>query len=128
MFKEKVNAQRDGRTDAGRTAGHDISSLTYGQWSKKCFLFFYMYIDLLKLKAYKLFENSDADLSWLLFKETNLFYSQRMAHTVGRITAPLIIIKKYSEQYFEKKNPEISGFCLFSESVFIRIVNLGITG
>ena len=33
----------------------------------KCFLFVYMYIDLLKLKAYKLFENSDADLSWLLF-------------------------------------------------------------
>ena len=28
-----------------------------------------MYIDLLKLKAYKLFENSDADL----FKEANLF-------------------------------------------------------
>ena len=26
-----------------------------------------MYIDLLKLQAYKLFENSDADLSWLLF-------------------------------------------------------------
>ena len=25
------------------------------------------YIDLLKLKAYKLFEISDADLSWLLF-------------------------------------------------------------
>ena len=35
----------------------------------KCFLFAYMYIhvDLLKLKTYKLFENSDADLSWLLF-------------------------------------------------------------
>ena len=33
----------------------------------KCFLFVHMYIDLLKLKAYKLFENSDADLSWLLF-------------------------------------------------------------
>ena len=33
----------------------------------KCFLFIYMYIDLLKLKAYKLFENSYADLSWLLF-------------------------------------------------------------
>ena len=32
----------------------------------KCFLFVYMFIDLLKLKAYKLFENSD-DLSWLLF-------------------------------------------------------------
>ena len=27
----------------------------------------YMYIDLLKLKTYNLFENSDADLSWLLF-------------------------------------------------------------
>ena len=35
--------------------------------STKCFLFVYMYIDLLKLKAYKLFENSDADLPWLLF-------------------------------------------------------------
>ena len=36
-------------------------------FSTKCFLFVYMYIDLLKLKAYKVFENSDADLSWLLF-------------------------------------------------------------
>ena len=42
--------------------------------STKCFLFVYMYVDLLKLKAYKLFENSDADLSWLLFcKEANLY-------------------------------------------------------
>ena len=30
-------------------------------------------MDLLKLKAYKLFKNIDADLSWLLFKEANLF-------------------------------------------------------
>ena len=36
-------------------------------FSTKCFLFVYIYIDLLKLKAYELFENSDADLSWLLF-------------------------------------------------------------
>ena len=36
-------------------------------YSTKCFLFVYMYIDLLKLKAYKLLEDSDADLSWLLF-------------------------------------------------------------
>ena len=42
-------------------------SLTVILFSTKCFLFVYMYIDLLKLKAYKLFENSDADLSWLLF-------------------------------------------------------------
>ena len=34
---------------------------------KKCFLFVYMYIDLIKFKANKLFENSDADLPWLLF-------------------------------------------------------------
>ena len=33
----------------------------------KCFLFVYMYIDLLKLTAYKLFENSYADLSLLMF-------------------------------------------------------------
>ena len=31
-------------------------------------LFVNMYIDLSKLKAYKLLENTDADLSWLLFK------------------------------------------------------------
>ena len=36
-------------------------------FSTKCFWFVYMYIDILKLKACKLFENSDADLSWLLF-------------------------------------------------------------
>ena len=36
-------------------------------FSTKCFFSVNMYIDLLKLKAYKLFENSDADLSWLRF-------------------------------------------------------------
>ena len=41
-------------------------------FSTKCFLFVYMYIDLLKLKAYELFENSDADLSWLLFQRSQL--------------------------------------------------------
>ena len=35
-----------------------------------CFLFVYKYI--LKLKANKLFENSDADLSWLLFERSQL--------------------------------------------------------
>ena len=33
----------------------------------KCFLIVYVYTDLSKPKAYKLFENSDADLFWLLF-------------------------------------------------------------
>ena len=36
-------------------------------FSTKWFLRVYKYIDLLRLKAYKLFENKDADLSWLLF-------------------------------------------------------------
>ena len=36
-------------------------------FSTKCFLFLYIYIDLLKLGAYELYENSDADLPWLLF-------------------------------------------------------------
>ena len=38
-------------------------------FTTKCFLFvyMYMYIDLLKFQAFKLVENSDADLSWLLF-------------------------------------------------------------
>ena len=36
-------------------------------FSTKCFLLIYMYKDLLKLKAYQLVENSDADLSQLLF-------------------------------------------------------------
>ena len=53
-------------------------SLTVILVSTKCFLFVYMYIDLLvlKLKAYKLFKNSEPDLSWLFFfffKEANLF-------------------------------------------------------
>ena len=42
-------------------------SLTVILLGTKCFLFVYMYIDVLKLKAYELFENSDADLSRLLF-------------------------------------------------------------
>ena len=41
-------------------------SLTVILFSTKCFLFVYIYIDLLKLRAYKPFEYSDADLSWLL--------------------------------------------------------------
>ena len=36
------------------------------------------YIDLLKLKAYKLFEISDADLSWLLFLKKQTRILQRL--------------------------------------------------
>ena len=40
--------------------------------STKYFLFVYMHIDLLKLKAYKLYENIDAALFWLLFQRSEL--------------------------------------------------------
>ena len=36
-------------------------------FSTKCFLLVHMYIDLLKLKAYKLFGDGDGGLSWLPF-------------------------------------------------------------
>ena len=38
-----------------------------------------MYIDLFKLKAYKLFENSDADLSWPGVEINFFSYSQKIA-------------------------------------------------
>ena len=41
-------------------------------FNTNCLFFVYMYIDLLRLKAYKLFENIDADLSWLLFQRSQL--------------------------------------------------------
>ena len=44
----------------GFTYGHSIQY-------KLLLVRLHVYKDLLKLKAYKLFENSDADLSWLLF-------------------------------------------------------------
>ena len=56
-------------------------------FSTKRFLFVYMYIDLLKLKAYKLFENNDSDLSWSLFREVNLYFTPtclRLAANIQR--------------------------------------------
>ena len=45
-----------------------IVSLMVILFCKKCFLFVYMYIRRsIKFQANKLFENSDADLPWLLF-------------------------------------------------------------
>ena len=37
MFKEKVNARTDGRTDARRTTGHDISSLAFASGANNTF-------------------------------------------------------------------------------------------
>ena len=50
-------------------------SLTVTLFSTKCFLFVYMYIDLFKLKAYKLFENSDGDLNLSSILLRSLSYS-----------------------------------------------------
>ena len=50
-----------------------MASLMVILFIAKRVLFLYLYIGLLKLKVYKLFENNDADLSWLLFKEANLY-------------------------------------------------------
>ena len=65
----------------------------------KMLLFVYIYVDLLKLKAYKLFEISDADLSWLLFlkKPTCLLYGLTICpengyHGTKTIAETLILI------------------------------------
>ena len=50
----------------------------------------YMYLDLIKLKAHKLFEKSDADLSWLLFKEADLFST--MSKFVIRSSVVYVIV------------------------------------
>ena len=42
-------------------------TLTVILFSTKCFLLVYTCIDRLKLKTFKLFVDSDADVSWLLF-------------------------------------------------------------
>ena len=46
-----------------------------------------MYIDLLRLKAYKLFENIDADLSWLLFQRSQivlgLYFRSRASNKIS---------------------------------------------
>ena len=57
-------------------------------FSTKCFLFVYMYIDLSKLKAYELFENSDADLSWLLF------FLKKLSCWRGHQTSPTVVSLK----------------------------------
>ena len=54
-------------------------------FSTKCFLYVYMYIDLLKPIAYKLFEKSDADLFWLLFKEANLYIQYSLSNVVESV-------------------------------------------
>ena len=62
-------------------------SLMVTLFSTKCFLFVYMYIDLFKLKAYKLFENSDADLSChnqLVTENTIQSGAKGLASCVGR--------------------------------------------
>ena len=61
-------------------------------FSTKCFLFVYMYIDLFKLKAYKLFEKKVMHTSpGFFFKEANLFvFGFRLSTMISDITLLLI--------------------------------------
>ena len=52
----------------------------------------HIYIDLLKLKAYKLFENSDADLFWLLIQRSQLVLSWISHQVPFRVTDHIYII------------------------------------
>ena len=77
---------------------------TYGfiLFSTKCFLFVYMYIDLLKLQAYKLFKNSEAHLSWLLFFRSQLVLGFTTTSTVKVIFWRLVTHMRFlafSHQY-----------------------------
>ena len=63
---------------------------TYGHFIQyKMLLFVYIYIDLLKLKAYKLFENSDADLSWIFF-----FIRSQLVYWRGHQISPTVVSLK----------------------------------
>ena len=61
-------------------------------FSTKCFLFVYMYIDLSKRKAYKVFETSDANLPWLLF------YRSQLVEIKCHYTSPYSIKKIIAEK------------------------------
>ena len=102
-------------------------------FSTKCFLFVYMYIDLLKLKANKLFENSDADLPWLLYKkEANLyrillsFYGRweetlrSLGHGKRRVTS-LTPSKSYQVNACQIKAPKINSYYFLNPSFYFTI-------
>ena len=81
-----------------------MASLIVILFDTKCFLSVYMYIDLLKLKAYKLFENSDADLSlppFLKKKKSQLFDTDLTCDKDRAFYAWLTLSKKlYSTSSF----------------------------
>ena len=56
----------------------------------------HIYIDLLKLKAYKLFENNGADLSWLLFLKKTICYIQIPSFD-PHLECPLLILSEAHE-------------------------------
>ena len=57
------------------------------------------FIDLFKLKAYKLIENSYTDLSWLFFffKEANMFNTK--ANKIGAVNALECLVEGKSNSY-----------------------------
>ena len=80
-----------------------MDSLTVILFGTECFLFVYIYKDLLKIKTYKLFENSNADLSWLLFskkptcRKTNAMNrGVYMLFTFNQLAAALPITRRHN--------------------------------
>ena len=70
---------------------------------RKWFLFVYMYIyiDSLKIKTYEVFENSDADLSWLLFSKKPTCFclkgsndTKQLLLSASRIVIPFHLVAK----------------------------------
>ena len=93
-------------------------------FSTKCFLFVYMYIDLLKLKAYNLFENSDAELSLLLFlkKPTCLHVKEvsllNLYHTIPSFNDPVEKPKSPLKTLWEKEKMLVTNIFSFSHKVY----------
>ena len=88
-------------------------SLTVILFSTKCFMFVYIhvYIDLFKLKANKLFENSDADLSWLLFLKKPICLNVVLTLLLEKISLDqlyrIIKIRIVFHRIMSNKNPAI---------------------
>ena len=66
-----------------------------------------IHVDLLKLKAYKLFKNSDADLSWLLCRKLGQDYHLFVAFSKDDQTLDLSSFKSIWRRQIKARNFEI---------------------
>ena len=84
-----------------------------------------MYIDLLKSKAYKLFENTDGDLSWLLFLKGLLVENNSCFVSYFHIRYPIFYFfpTKWITATEKKKKKKGGGVCLRSY-LFIILLHI----